>query len=228
MTETDAELSRRKIKEYQDSQNPPVRKVIHEIRHAKTDKEKEILGSDERAVLEAQKTQAILDAFEAEKRLLINEYPQYKDILEENVTSGYELEIWREKMGQMAEEGKLSRKHVGQARMESVRSKGSSIYEAEDEQTLISNLYNSVEELTFLRDMGKPYDAKKLKELNKMRDKLLSSLIEGSKSHGVASAGRWSVWSCLCGKVNVNTDTCPCGFVNRSKTKVSGAVTYVG
>jgi len=215
----------------------PTSKVIHEIVTKKEVKNgevvtvnslgKKILDSDEKQQLEAQRNQAIIEAFEAEKQLLIQEYPQYKDILDENVTSGFDLEVWREKMAEMAEEGKISRKPKGQATLEPVRSKGTSIYEADSYQQLVDKIYSELEKELFLRDMAKPYNMAKVKKLEAMRSKLLQSVLTGEKSRGVTK--NWFVWMCPTCQISVaNSRTCEkCGYENRSPSSVKGRVNYV-
>lgn len=203
-----------------------VRKIVHEIRHAKTDDEKEILDSDDKAVLEAQRDQAILDVLEAEKTLLKQKYPQYKDLVDEQVTSGYDLELWSGKLEEMAEDEPKRHKPKGQASLEPVRSKDS-IYEADSYQELVDNIYSQLEEQLFLRDMAKPYDVAKLKQLEAMRSKLLESVLTGEKLRGVTK--KWSVWTCpKCGISVANSRVCEkCGYENKSPSSVRGRVSYV-
>lgn len=211
-----------------ESDEVKVRKVIHEIRDSR-DTKNSILDDDEKQQLENLRDQAVIEAFETHKQLLKEKYPDFVDIIDENVQSGYDLELWSEKLEEMHRETQTRNKPKGQAVLEPEKKSGSStVYQAETSEELIKNLYDQTEELMFKRDTGRPYSEEKLRTLNKMRDKLLGSLLEGQKSHGVASAGRWSVWQCLCGQVNVNSNKCSkCGFENRSKTTVKGVVNYV-
>jgi len=196
-----------------EGEDVPIRKIIHEIRR-----------DDEAEEIKRTRDIAILENLQLQKELLKVDFPDSVETID-NVETGIEYDLIKEKL---ESERKQKRKHTGQAKMEQTGGTGDSVFEAKDEQTLIKNLYDESEKLMFLRSMGKPFDEQRLKMLDSMRDKVLKSLLDGRKSHGLEGS-RWSVWRCFkCGNDCINTNVCPkCGYRNQSKTTIRGTINYV-
>ncbi len=208
MTETDEQIDARNRQEYLNT-----RKVIHVIKKEDDDDIKKMRDI------------AVTENFQLKVEMLKSEYPDFADKLDEEINDPADYEIWKEKLRELHQK----RKPKGQARLETKRGKGSSIYEAETHEQLISTIYDQLEEQKYFRDVGsKKFDERKHAELQGMSDRLLESCISGEKLRG-QTRGIYA-WQCFkCKKTVVNTMTCPhCGYVNRSPSSVRGRVDYVG
>lgn len=197
------------IKEYQDSRKPD-KVVRHEI-------------VDARDEVKLARDIAVMENFQLKVEMLKSEYPDFADKLDEEINDPQDYELWKSKLEEMY----TRKKPKGQAILESENQKGvATVYEAENEGELINKLYDQLEELMFKRDMGRSYDAEKLKRLEAMRSKLLSSVLTGEKARGVTK--RWYIWNCpQCSKPVANSMTCSCGYVNKSPSSVKGRVDFV-
>lgn len=181
------------------------KKVEHVIRFEGDKHEKEI-SQDEAEIMKSQLEAMALKAFEDKQKALVEKYgDRFADEIY-SAESGYALDSLEAVLEKIKKPTKQKGAPTGKVGID-ISGRGDEGYETGGE--LVDDIYDKLDYQRFAKIFKpKDYDPVEEKRLQKMADKLLTSLITGEKNRGEIT--KFNVWTCPeCNATVSGTNKCP-------------------